>query len=682
MKKKKVLIGIIIGIVISLLIVASYFILTKEDKTTTLNIIEKQWIENNKNKRFDFSVVTDIPIFSYEGKGIFLDFLDNIEEVTGLDFNRISTKYGNSETSEYGFNIVDTIDDNDILIYEDNYVILSNKGTRYETIEELDGLVIGALNSEVSNIAYYLKGANVTFKTCEKVDGLFDAIKNDPKNNIVPVVDAIILPKTIYLDEILNYKDFDISYTISEMSKKFVLTLGSNDRLNDILTKYYTKWSDENFNNSYNNYLLDMYFNINKIDEKQKVQFRSKRYTYGYIDNAPFDIENVGINEQLIDEFIKFANIEISFKKFNNYNDLVNMFNQNEIDFMFDNLANNDYSLDIFNTVSNYDESFVVITSKSNDIVINSVNSLLNNNINVIGDTKIAAYLDTQGFDLNTHKNIEQLVQNTGNSDVIVIDYLTYKFYHDLYFGDSDLKYIFNLDDDYSFVIRDISENETFYNLFNFYLLFLNDKKVINNKYNSITLEKLNKSNYNMIFIIVLAIAIIITLLIVIKMLSKKKGMFSNLSKDDKLKYIDMLTSLKNRNYLNDNIEAWDSSEVYPQTIIIADLNNVAYINDNYGHNEGDNLIKEAANILIKNQITNSEIIRTNGNEFLIYLVGYDEKQIVSYIRKLNKEFKELAHGFGVALGYSMINDAIKTIDDAINEATIEMRNNKEEANN
>lgn len=682
MKKKKVLIGIIIGIVISLLIVASYFILTKEDKTTTLNIIEKQWIENNKNKRFDFSVVTDIPIFSYEGKGIFLDFLDNIEEVTGLDFNRISTKYGNSETSEYGFNIVDTIDDNDILIYEDNYVILSNKGTRYETIEELDGLVIGALNSEVSNIAYYLKGANVTFKTCEKVDGLFDAIKNDPKNNIVPVVDAIILPKTIYLDELLNYKDFDISYTISEMSKKFVLTLGSNDRLNDILTKYYTKWSDENFNNSYNNYLLDMYFNINKIDEKQKVQFRSKRYTYGYIDNAPFDIENVGINEQLIDEFIKFANIEISFKKFNNYNDLVNMFNQNEIDFMFDNLANNDYSLDIFNTVSNYDESFVVITSKSNDIVINSVNSLLNNNINVIGDTKIAAYLDTQGFDLNTHKNIEQLVQNTGNSDVIVIDYLTYKFYHDLYFGDSDLKYIFNLDDDYSFVIRDISENETFYNLFNFYLSFLNDKKVINNKYNSITLEKLNKSNYNMIFIIVLAIAIIITLLIVIKMLSKKKGMFSNLSKDDKLKYIDMLTSLKNRNYLNDNIEAWDSSEVYPQTIIIADLNNVAYINDNYGHNEGDNLIKEAANILIKNQITNSEIIRTNGNEFLIYLVGYDEKQIVSYIRKLNKEFKELAHGFGVALGYSMINDAIKTIDDAINEATIEMRNNKEEANN
>ena len=63
-------------------------------------------------------------------------------------------------------------------------------------------------------------------------------------------------------------------------------------------------------------------------------------------------------------------------------------------------------------------------------------------------------------------------------------------------------------------------------------------------------------------------------------------------------------------------------------------------------------------------------------------MVGYDEKQVVSYTRKLNKEFKELAHGFGAAVGYSMINDGIKTIDDAVNEATLDMRNNKEEINN
>ena len=74
--------------------------------------------------------------------------------------------------------------------------------------------------------------------------------------------------------------------------------------------------------------------------------------------------------------------------------------------------------------------------------------------------------------------------------------------------------------------------------------------------------------------------------------------------------------------------------------------------------------------------------MRTNGNEFLIYMVEYEEKQVVSYIRKLNKELKDLNHGFGAAIGYSMIIDELKTIDDAINEATLDMKNNKEEIQN
>ena len=46
---------------------------------------------------------------------------------------------------------------------------------------------------------------------------------------------------------------------------------------------------------------------------------------------------------------------------------------------------------------------------------------------------------------------------------------------------------------------------------------------------------------------------------------------------------------------------------------------------------------------------------------------------------KLEKEMKSLPHEFGAAIGYSMITDEIKTLDDAINEATLEMITNKEE---
>ena len=218
-------------------------------------------------------------------------------------------------------------------------------------------------------------------------------------------------------------------------------------------------------------------------------------------------------------------------------------------------------------------------------------------------------------------------------------------------------------------------------NFFNFYLSYINEKVTINNTlYNLTSIRESSNILGELIGVSVISGLLIFALLTLKEIKKKAKAKFKKkLSKEEKLKYIDMLTSLKNRNYLNDNISVWDESEIYPQAVIVVDLNNIAYINDNYGHAEGDELIKEAANILIKNQLSNSEIIRTNGNEFLIYLVGYDEKQTVSYLKKLNRALKDLSHGFGAASGYSMINDGIKTIDDAINEATIEMRTNKEE---
>ena len=235
--------------------------------------------------------------------------------------------------------------------------------------------------------------------------------------------------------------------------------------------------------------------------------------------------------------------------------------------------------------------------------------------------------------------------------------------------------------DDYNFVIRDISDNKVFSNLINFYISFNGTNEFISNGLKDLLI-------IDMLPIILKKVAVVLGILVILLIVflaiikAKPKSKKTTITKEDKLRYIDTLTSLKNRNYLNDKVEEWDESSVYPQTIVIIDLNNIAYINDNYGHAEGDSVIEQAASILIAEQLENSEIVRTNGNEFLIYMVGFEEKQVITYIRKLSKELKELKHGFGAAIGYSVINDAIKTIDDAINEATTDMRNNKEEANN
>ena len=106
------------------------------------------------------------------------------------------------------------------------------------------------------------------------------------------------------------------------------------------------------------------------------------------------------------------------------------------------------------------------------------------------------------------------------------------------------------------------------------------------------------------------------------------------------------------------------------------------YIEFEENPNDKKNIIIKILKKEADSKLEKTEIIRTNGNEFLIYMIGYEEKQVVSYLKKLNKELKELSHGFGAAYGYSMITDAIKTIDDAVNEATLDMKNNKEETNN
>lgn len=154
------------------------------------------------------------------------------------------------------------------------------------------------------------------------------------------------------------------------------------------------------------------------------------------------------------------------------------------------------------------------------------------------------------------------------------------------------------------------------------------------------------------------------------------------ISKDEKLKYIDPMTSLKNRNYLNLNIYKWDDNVIFPQSVVVMDINRLREINDTFGRETGDELIKRVASVLINNQLENTDIIRSGGDEFLIYMVGYEEKKVVEYTKKLVKDMKDIPDSLGIEIGYSMILDEVKTVDDAINEAITMMTKTKEKKRN
>lgn len=670
MKSKKIIISIIVGFILLIIIGGGFVFFFVKDSNSTLTMAEKNWIENNKNNIIDLEVINNYPIFNENGKGLLFDFIIDMEENTGLYFNEISYTYGSEITTDYAFEVVNEIKDNQIEIYYDNLVVVSKNNLKYNNIDEINSISIGVIEGKEEEVETFLNTSLIT--TYETLAKLIEALDND-------AVDSIVLPKTIYLKEILE-NDFYINYNISELEEILVLNLGDNTKLNTIIKKYCKKWKNNSYEEAFSTYFTEFYFKTNDLGEVEKSKFQDRQYKYGFSSLPAFDkIVNsrlYGINKEVLKGFAKIASIDIKYvSEYDDKETLIEAFNSNKIDLFFNDTSNDEYELDIYDTVSIFNENVVVLSKNENEVVINSIQSLNKYKVAVIKDTLISTLVNNINGEVVEYNSIDKLLSKNKN-ELIVIDQLTYKAYKNKSLSSYNVIYNFNLEDEYTYTIRDIEDNETFINYFDFYLKFINEIE-IQNSIDFKIFTVIDTSN-SLLYAIILFILSLIGIIIIKKFNSKEKNVtLKTISKDKKIKYIDMLTSLKNRNFLNDSIEKWDSSEVYPQVIVVIDLNNLAYVNDNFGHEEGDNVIKEAANILIQNQKEKSEIIRTSGNEFLVYLVQYNEKQIITYTKKLKKEFKDLSHGFGAEIGYSMINDGLKTIDDAINEATLDMRSKK-----
>ena len=671
MKKKKLIIFLIIIIIFISLIGIIFF--TKKDNVYTID--EKQWIENNKNKVIDISILSDIPIINYNGNGLLFAFLEDIEKDLGLKFNKAAYKLDSTIKNDFVFKLVDNKSDNELLILQDNYILISSNNKVYTDIKNINDLKIGVLSSDISKFNNIFN-ESVTLESFDSINDLYNGLISDDK------VDAVIVLKTIAFDKLIK-DNYIINYQFSNITKDYVISLNGNEILNSILKKYYNTWEENNYTDTYNEYLLKHYFDFKNIKDSDRTNVKSKKYVYGFVNNGIFDLlhnSNLkGINNLILKNFSKLSEISISYKKFDNYQELINAYNNGNIDLFLNNTNTDNFNRDSLSTMNGINSKLLVISKYNNNILIDSLYALNNKDIAIIDSSKLENYFNNLNINYHKYKNLNDLLKHVSDNEFIIIDSDNYSYYKNSELMDYKINYFLENDVTYNYVIS--KDDVVFADLFNFYISYQNGNKMINDNYIDVSYK-----NINYLYILIILIMLILTSLALISinkikkyLIERKKRKRINLSKEDKIKFIDQLTSLKNRAYLNSKIDEWDNSEVYPQSIVVVDLNNVSAINDNYGREEGDRVIVEAASILINSQLPNSEIIRTDGDEFLIYLVGYSEKNVISYLRGISREMKKLTHGFGAATGYSMINDGIKTIDDAVNEATLDMKNNKED---
>ncbi len=671
-KNKFKLWKIVTAVLVALVILLSvFFFLNAEDEESKLTLLEKQWIESNKTTLIDIDVPNNLSFIGKNGTGVLFDFLSKLE-TTGLKFNKKSYTYPNSDiNSANNLSILvlkntDKLTDKDLLIMEDSYVLVGKNEGFIVNFKDLNSPIVGILDND-KDIKFTNYNSSVQIKTYETVSELVNALNSG-------VVSYIIGPRYIIFDEVLD-KNLFIKYDFNNLSNKIVLRLGQTERLNDILIKYLEDWKDISYESSYEKNLMNLYISNKSITDEDKSNLSSRTFTYGFVKNSSYNIlegnKLYGLAGEYINVVSSMANIDFEFISYDSEEKLVNAIKQGVVDIAF---INFNYTNETgYKTISAFDSKLVAL-SKNNQIITDRT-GLVNKSIVLYKNTNLYNYLNDNYNTLI--KQIDNLNSKISSDDILVLDEYDYianknslSSYNFLFmdnYNNNSYYYVQNSNDVLYKLINFVLNNTDYYEIKN---------RSISNYYSNLNSE----SNFKSIYVVILCIILVpIFILLSFVVITKSKVKLNKGKKENVLKYNDMLTSLKNRNYLNANINKWDDTKIYPKSIIVIDLNNLKYINDNYGYNEGDLLIKKAAAILINTQLERSEIVRTDGNEFLIYLIGYTKTQINAYISKLEKELEKLPYSFGAAIGYSIIEDEMNTIEDAINDATIEMKTNKEQ---
>ncbi len=119
---------------------------------------------------------------------------------------------------------------------------------------------------------------------------------------------------------------------------------------------------------------------------------------------------------------------------------------------------------------------------------------------------------------------------------------------------------------------------------------------------------------------------------------------FAALNRMRSLAIHDPLTGLYNRLHLERELERmWSGSARYgrPMAVAIMDFDHFKMVNDTYGHQTGDQVLKEFADLLVDVSRTSDVVGRYGGEEFLVLLPDANREDARSYGKRLISKVRE-----------------------------------------
>lgn len=130
-----------------------------------------------------------------------------------------------------------------------------------------------------------------------------------------------------------------------------------------------------------------------------------------------------------------------------------------------------------------------------------------------------------------------------------------------------------------------------------------------------------------------------------------------------KLAYTDMMTGLSNRTAFEADLESYRQRPWEEFTILmVGDMNRLKYINDKYGHAQGDRALKQVAELMKQEFGENCKCYRTGGDEFCVISRGIPEKQFANmckhFMRSVIESPQEDDWMISVSCGYCIVDES------------------------
>jgi len=144
---------------------------------------------------------------------------------------------------------------------------------------------------------------------------------------------------------------------------------------------------------------------------------------------------------------------------------------------------------------------------------------------------------------------------------------------------------------------------------------------------------------------------------------------------EEQIRYLslhDQLTGLYNRHFLENEMKRLDTGRQLPNSIIMADLNDLKLVNDTFGHEVGDEMLEQTAEILRDSCRLEDIITRWGGDEFVIFLPQTTRENANTICNRINEKCKETYIKdipLSLALGSATKNSTEKSLAETIIEA-------------